>query len=182
MKKKKQHRKARQHARKSFVTNPAPRRRRRARHHKVHANPSRRRRRYRKNPESPMELGITLGVGALAAIAANKLASKLPFSNMIKNIALIALGGGLAYIGRKKPMLMGAGAGIFIAGATRAVVNAVPALAGDYELTGDEQQGYIQAVSGAVAGASMDGEFDMSGDEHDGFNGAVAGDFNSPSM
>jgi hypothetical protein len=182
--KRKKHHKKRNPARRrhSYVTNPAPRRRHRA-HHRARTNPARRHHRYRRrNPESPMELFLTLGVSVVSAVGANKIASKLPFSAMVQNLGLVAIGGALSYIGRKKPLLLGIGSGMVIAGATRAVTNTIPALAGDYELTGDEQRGYINYATTQLAGAVAGGTGDFSGDDHDGFNGAVSGEFNTPSM
>ena len=129
-----------------------------------------------------MGLFLTLGVSVVSAVGANKIASKLPFSAMVQNLGLVLLGGTLSYVGRKKPLLLGVGAGMVIAGATRAVTNTIPALAGDYELTGDEQRGYINYATTQLAGAVAGGAGDFSGDDHDGFNGAVSGEFNTPSM
>ncbi len=186
--KKKAHRKARSH-KKTFVTNPARRTRRRRAHHKANPSRKRARRHYRHNPADSMaQLVTSMAVGAVAAIAANKLASKLPIANnLIKNVGMIALGGALAFFGYKKKnsMLIGAGSGVFIAGATRAVTNAVPALAGDYELTGDEQQGYVEAVSGALAG-SLSGALagdEFAGDEFAGeYQDQFSGALGSPSI
>ena len=191
-------RKARRaHARKhTAVANPSRRRRR------AHRNPApsaRRRRRAHRNPaESFKDIAIMVGTGTATAILGPKLVSKLPGSLMVHNIGMIAAGLALAFVGRKKSVLVGAGAGLIVAGATRAITNAVPALAGDYEFNGEEQQAILSHLQGDEFNGPMDGdEFNgpMDGDEFNGpmdgdeFNGPMdgdsfdmAGDFNSPSM
>lgn len=174
-------RRARKH---SFVSNPARRTRRRRAHHNPHCGPHRncrhtfrsRRHSYRRNPESSIELALTLGAGAASAIIGNKLVSKLPGSAMVKNIGLVVLGALAAYIGRRKPLVMGVGSGLFITGATRLLTNAVPALAGDMDLTGDEQEGYVRGVQAHLAGEMNELSGPLSGP----FNGPLSGPFNGP--
>ena len=168
------------HARKrarSYATNPSKKRRARPpRHwkkHKVYQWNPKARRRYRRNPgDTPKDIAILVGTGVAAAVLAPKLASKLPGSLMVKNLAMIGAGAALAFLGRRKNVLVGIGAGLIVAGATRALTNAVPALAGDYEFSGDEQQAILQhlageELSGPMAGDNMDGDY-MDGDNLDG--------------
>ena len=129
-----------------------------------------------------IDTALPLLVGIASAIVGNKAASKIPGSPLIRNLVLLGGGVALAIFFRRKPVIAGAGAGLAITGGVRMVTNAVPSLAGDDELTGDEQYAYSQGVQSAMAG-EMDG--DMDGDELYGplagpLNGPFAGAFNGP--
>ena len=176
MAKKKKSRRAHARRRHTFATNPT--KRRRHRRHKVMVNPSRRRK-YRRNPgDSMKDIAVMVGSGVAAAILGPKLASKLPGSLLVKNLALIAAGAALAFLGRKKNVLVGLGAGLVVAGATRALSNAVPALAGDNEFNGEEQQAILQHLAGDELNGPMDGDDYLNGpmDGDDFLNGPMDGD------
>lgn len=112
----------------SFVTNPA-------------AAPRRRRRSYRKNPSFLGNAGeiVKLGAGAIGgALVIPRAVQFVPVENStVKNLAGVAIGGALAYFGRKNPLVLGAGLGGAAICARNIVTNAVPMLAGD-DLTQDE--------------------------------------------
>ena len=131
------------HSRKSYVHNPRKASRRRS----YKSNPSRSRRRYKRNPsESVMEIVQLVGGGAAGAIVGAKAINFIPVSPILKNAAMVLAGSALAFFGRKNHLAVGAGIGLASAGAYRLVVNAVPVLAGDDELTPEEQANLI-AVS-----------------------------------
>ena len=175
------------HARKrarSYATNPPSKRRkaRPTRHwkkHKVYQWNPKARRRYRRNPgDTPKDIAILVGTGVAAAVLAPKLASKLPGSPAVKNIAMIAAGAALAFLGRRKNVLVGIGAGLVVAGATRAITNQFPQLVGDNEFSGDEQQAILQHLAGDELSGPMAGP--MEGDYMDGddfLNGPMEGDY-----
>ena len=155
--------------RKSYVTNPAPKRKARRRSAAV-AVKSRRRRSYRKNPDTILDTAIFAGSAVAGAIAGNQVVKFIPASNLIKNLALLAGGIGLAYFGRRKSYLMGAGAGMAVMGGYNLVTNQFPQLAGD-DLTQDQQIEAIEALSGEdysltddqnFFGAPLDGTQDFS--------------------
>ena len=163
MSKKRKARRAHARKRNSYATNPSrPAKRRRRRHHAVSfkTNP-RRRRSYRRNPgDSPKDIFIMIGAGLAAAIAAPKLVSKLPGSLMVKNLGMILAGVAVALLGRKKNVLVGVGAGLVVAGATRAITNAIPMLAGDDEFNGDEQKAILENLSSNELNGPMNGPMD----------------------
>ena len=173
--------------RKSYVTNPAPKRKARRRR-SVAVKTSRRRRSYRKNPESLIDTAIFAGSAVAGAIAGNQVAKFIPASNLIKNLALLAGGIGLAYFGRRKSYLMGAGAGMAVMGGYNLVTNQFPQLAGD-DLTQDQQQEALEALSGeddysltddsGLFGAPLAGTEDFSAPL---FGAPLAGDMNSGAM
>jgi len=166
--------KAKKTARKSYVSNPA--RKRRARRAKVATRRSRRR--YRSNPADSIKDIATLGVaGVASAILGAKAFSKLPISSLLQNLALMLVGGGVAILGRKKhSAFVGAGLGMIYAGGSRLLINKVPQLAGDFELSTDDQAAILTELSPDVETVEeMDGSF----------NGGFAGSFsgmNSPAM
>lgn len=165
--------------RKSYVSNPAPKRRRRATVKTVS-----RRRSYRKNPEGITETAKILGAGIGAAVVANKAAQFIPGNNLIKNLVLTLAGGTAAYFGRRNPLILGAGAGLAIIGASNAIKTAVPMLAGENELTQDEQAEAIAALQNSpeLLGAPLEGEYfgaPLSGEY---FSAPLQGDMNTPSM
>lgn len=166
--------------RKSYVANPAPRRRRRA---AAKSAAPRRRRSYRKNPESLKDTGLMLAAGVGSAVVAGKLAKFVPGSNLVKNLVLVAAGGATAYLGRRNPLLVGAGAGLAIVGASNAIKSAVPALAGELELTQDEQAEAIAALSNdQLLGAPLEGEYFGAPLAGEYFGAPLQGDMNTPSM
>lgn len=116
-----------------------------------------------------------IGGGLATSILGPKLVSKLPVSNLIQNVGMIVAGGALAWFGRKKPLAVGAGAGLVIAGASRALTNAVPMLAGENEMNQDEQTAFIDATAQQMAGED---EFDpyMNGP----LSGPLAGPLSGP--
>jgi hypothetical protein len=174
--------------RKTFVTNPARRSGRSMvasasrppRHWKKHkvyqwnSSPSRRRK-YKRNPgDSIKDIALTFGSAGAAAILGPKVVSLLPVSNLIQNLGMIGAGAALAIFGRRKQYLVGAGLGLGLAGMTRAVVSAIPVLAGDNEMTQDEQSAFIDATAQQMAG---DEETDyLSGP----LNGPLSGPLNGP--
>ena len=188
MSKKRKARRATKSRRHTFATNPAtaPRRRRR-RHHagaKFHTNPSRRRKSYRRNPgDSPKDIAILVGSGLIASILVPKLLSKVgnPLDTkitMAKNVGMIVAGAAIAYLGHKKNALVGVGMGLVVAGASRAILNVVPQLAGDNEFNGDEQSAILQHMAGSSElSGPMDGD-ELSGpmDGDDFLNGPMNGD------
>lgn len=168
MKKKRSHK-----AKKTYVTNPAKRSRRRS----YKANPAKRsRRHYKRNPSSDIkDLGITIGTAAAGAIIGPKLFSKLPLSPMLSNLAMAAVGAGVAYVGRRKPVLMGLGAGLAIAGISRAAVNAVPMLAGDGEMTPEQSAAVLAELTASAPEYSGESEETLSGSFNGSFNGSFEG-------
>jgi len=121
----------------SFVTNPAPRRRRRS---------------YRKNPSFLGNAGevVKMGAGALGgALLIPRACQFVPVgSTVLKNAAGLAVSGALAYFGRKNPIALGAGLGGAAVCARNLITNAVPMLAGD-DLTQDEAAALAYEMSGA---------------------------------
>lgn len=184
-KKKRKNPRRRHHvAKKSYTTNP---RRRRHHHAAAKVNPSRRRRYHRNPGDTPKEIAIGIGASLATAIAGPKLASKLPGSPLVKNIAMGVLGLALAWFGRKKSYLVGAGTGLVIAAGTRALTSAVPMLAGDNEMTQDEQHAFMAQLSGPMAGPmegeDLEGSYfagPMEGEDLDGED--LEGEFNNPTM
>jgi len=173
--------------RKSFVTNPARRapsavRRILPRNWKKHKvdqwNPgTRSRRKYRRNPgDSVKDIALTFGSAGAAAILGPKLVGMLPVSNLIQNIGMVAAGAALAFFGRRKQYLVGAGLGLGLAGLTRAVVSAVPVLAGDNEMTQDEQSAFIDATAQQMAGEEGESVY-LSGPLNGPLNGGLNGNF-----
>jgi len=170
MKKKRSHK-----AKKTYVTNPAKRSRSHRRSYK--ANPAKRHRRhYKRNPGSNIkEIGITIGTAAAGAILGPKLFSKLPLSPMLSNLAMAAVGAGLAYVGRRKPVLMGLGAGLAVAGISRAAVNAVPMLAGDGEMTPEQSAAVLAELTASAPQYSGEAEDSLNGSFEGSFNGSFQG-------
>jgi len=141
-------------ARKSYVSNPAKKRSRR-RYKSNPGKPVSRRRRYKRNPgDTPRDIAILAGSAIVAAVAGPKLAGMAPVSPLIANLAMIGAGGALAYLGRRKTAAVGAGIGLAMAGATRALLNQFPTLAGDEELTQEEQAQLIEQLSANEAGSA----------------------------
>jgi hypothetical protein len=112
----------------------------------------------------------------------------IPASNLIKNLALLAGGVGLAYFGRRKPYLMGAGAGMAVMGGYNLVTNQFPQLAGD-DLTQDQQMEAIEALSGEDENYSLTDENSLFGAPLAGndfaaplFGAPLAGDMNEAAM
>jgi len=175
--------------RKSYVTNPAPKRKkRRRRRSSAVAVKSRRRRSYRKNPDTLIDTAIFAGSAVAGAIAGNQIVKFIPASNLIKNLALLAGGVGLAYFGRRKPYLMGAGAGMAVMGGYNLVTNQFPQLAGD-DLTQDQQMEAIEALSGEDENYSLTDENSLFGAPLAGndfaaplFGAPLAGDMNEAAM
>ena len=173
--------------RKSYVTNPAPKRKARGRRRSVAvAVKSRRRRSYRKNPDTLIDTAIFAGSAVAGAIAGNQIVKFIPASNLIKNIALLAGGVGLAYFGRRKPYLMGAGAGMAVMGGYNLVTNQFPQLAGD-DLTQDQQQEAIEALSGEDYSLTDDSNLfgaPLAGNDFAAplFGAPLAGDMNEAAM
>ncbi len=169
--------KAKKTARRSYVSNPAKKRSRRRSYKSAPAKRSRRR--YRSNPaDSLKDIGALVGAGALSAVFGAKAFSKLPISPMLQNLGLMLAGAALAVFGRKKhSAIVGAGAGLVFAGASRLIVNKVPQLAGDMELSPDEQAAVLTELAPEVEEyePTVNGGFDG------GFNGSFAGAM-SPSM
>lgn len=155
--------------RKSYVTNPAPKKRRRRR--RASAPKARRRRSYRKNPDSLLDTGIFALSAVGGAVVANKVSAVLPGSNLIKNLAIFAGGVGLAYFGRRKSYLMGAGAGMAVMGGYNLITNQFPTLAGD-NLTQEEQEEAIAALSGESD------EYELLGTDE--FNAPLSSPFAAP--
>lgn len=157
-------------ARKTYAHNPAPKKAKRRYKH----NPAkhRSRRRYRSNPGSMdiKEIGIGVLSGAAGAILGPKVFTKLPVSPMIANAALLAVGAGLAYIGRKKPALLGLGSGMAISGISRMVVNAVPMLAGEGEMSPDQSSAVLATLATVPESEEVAGPFQGS------FQGSFQGD------
>lgn len=157
-------RKGRRNKARSYISNPAPkkktaRRRRKRAISPVHfARVAARKLRYRRNPSSfMMDSAALLGGGVAGAVAVPKLVSMIPVgTNLIKNLGMVALGSALTYMSFKKRSYLGLGVGMgtAVAGATRAITNAVPMLAGDGEYTQDEQEAITSDLMGD------DGEFD----------------------
>lgn len=148
----------RRKTRKSYVSNPkrrAVKRRRRAPVAKLRRKT--RRRSYRKNPSLPIVEGMSLlGTAILAGVAGSKLTGLIPFgSAMVKNIGLALAGAMIAVVGYRKPLVLGAGAGLVVVGGTRALTSAVPLLAGDDDLTAEEQKELVD-----MAAASYSPELD----------------------
>jgi len=134
-------------ARKSYVSNPAKKRSRR-RYKSNPGKPVSRRRRYKRNPgDTPKDIAILAGSAIVAAVAGPKLAGMAPVSPLIANLAMIGAGGAPAYLGRRQTAAVGAGIGLAMAGATRALLNQFPALAGDEELTQEEQSQLLEQLS-----------------------------------
>lgn len=133
----------------TYISNPAPRKSTRTITHLAHRFAQRasaagkRLRSYRRNPSPLMaETGMLLAGGAAGAILVPKAVSMIPMgSNLIKNVGMAVAGAGVAYFGHKKRshLVLGLGLGTAVAGVTRAITNAVPALAGDGEYSQDEQ-------------------------------------------
>lgn len=147
MARKKNRRKARKAKRRSYVTNP----RRRSSTKKVS-----RRRKYRRNPGSPIvEVVKDVGIGVASALAVSKVSSMIPIKNdKMKNAVLAGAGVLLAIAGRKNNALKFVGLGSAILFGTRAAVSFVPKLAGDDELTPAEQMAILEYA------AQMNGEYD----------------------
>lgn len=150
----------------SFVSNPAPMRRRR-------------RRSYRRNPSMLGGAGeiIKLGAGAVAgALAIPRIVQFAPVeSSMVKNIIGVAAGGALAYFGRKNSLILGAGLGGAAICARNLATNAIPMLAGD-DLTQDES---------AALALEMSGEYDNMGAPLMGaplMGAPLMGDMNTPTL
>lgn len=167
-------RKKKKAARKSYVSNPAKKRSRR----RAKVATRRSRRRYRSNPaDSIKDVGILAGSGVLSAVAGAKLFSKLPISSMLQNVGMIAAGLALAILGRKKhTAFVGAGAGLVFAGGSRLLVNKVPQLAGEMELSTDDQAAILTELAPDVEAEEMEGSF------NGGFAGSFNGGMNAPAM
>ena len=133
----------------SYISNPAPRKSTRTIHHVAHRMSQKARaagrvlRSYRRNPSSNVMDLAMLGSGALGgAILVPKAVSMIPVgSNFVKNLAMVLGGGALTYFSFKKKSYLGLGVGLgtAVAGGSRIVMNAVPALAGAGEYSQDEQ-------------------------------------------
>jgi len=140
----------------SFVANPRKATRRASTSHKKKRHAKRRsflgafkRRSYRKNPGNLFaQLGLGLGVGILGGIAGAKAVSFIPVRALFQNLILAAAGVAIAVFGRKRPLLLGAGSGMAIVGGYKAAISAVPLLAGDNELTGEEQEALLDEMAG----------------------------------
>lgn len=163
MKAKKYNKKVRRaHSRaRSFVANPAPRKKRRARRMAsfIGAFKRRARRAFRSNPSLPIVPTLVgLGAGTAAGVVGSKLMSKLPVSALIQNLIMLAVGGGAMVLGRRKPAVFAAGLGLGAVAGFKLVTNAVPMLAGDNELNQDEQQAVLSTMAGEYD--EMAGEFD----------------------
>lgn len=105
-------------------------------------------RKYRKNPsESPKDIAIMVGSAVATGIAAPKLISKLPGSNLVKNLGMIGGGLAMAYFGRKKSYVLGPGIGLIYAGASRAIINQFPTLAGDNEMSQDDAENLMMQLA-----------------------------------
>jgi len=170
---KKKAKKSRKAARKSYVSNPAKKRSRR----RYKSNPGRpaSRRRYRKNPgDSTKDIAILGGSALVAAVAGPKLVGMAPIPVLMQNLAMIGAGAALAIIGRRKTAAVGAGIGLAMAGARRALLNEFPMLAGDEELTQEEQGQLIEQLS---ASSDFDeyGNETMSGPLSGPLSGALSG-------
>jgi len=156
-------RKGRRNKARSYISNPAPKkktaRRRKNSISPVHfARVAARKLRYHRNPSSfMMDSAALLGGGVAGAVAVPKLVSMIPVgTNLIKNLGMVALGSALTYMSFKKRSYLGLGVGMgtAVAGATRAITNAVPMLAGEGEYTQDEQEAITYDLIGD------DGELD----------------------
>lgn len=137
----------------SYVSNPKRRPRRRTRRTRrapvAELRRRTRRRSYRKNPSLPVVEGMTLlGTAILAGVAGAKVTGMIPFgSAMMKNVGLALAGALVAIMGYRKPLVLGAGAGMVVVGGTRALTSAVPMLAGDDDLTADEQKELVDMAA-----------------------------------
>lgn len=160
-------------ARKSYVSNPAKKRT----HRRAKVTAKRSRRRYRSNPADTIkDVGILAGAGVVSAVAGAKLFSKLPISSVLQNVAMLAAGLALAVFGRKKhAAFVGAGAGLAIAGGSRLLVNKVPQLAGEMELSPDDQAAILTELAPETETEELDSSF------NGGFNGSFSG-MNAPAM
>ncbi len=171
----------------SFVANPRKAHSRRAAApHKTKRHGKKRsflgafkRRSYRKNPGNLFaQLGLGLGVGILGGIAGAKAVSFIPVRALFQSLILAAAGVAIAVFGRKRPLLLGAGSGMAIVGGYKAAVSAVPLLAGDNELTGDEQEALLDEMAGDYVEGLDEQELagTMSGTMQGTMNGTMQGD------
>ncbi len=166
-------------ARKSYVSNPAKKTSRRRRRSAPKA--ARSRRRYRSNPaDSIKDVGALVAAGAVSAVVGAKAFSKLPISPMLQNIGMVLAGAAVAILGRKKhAAFVGAGAGLVMAGASRLILNKIPQLAGEMELSPDEQAAVLVELAPE---ATEEEEVSLNGGFNGGFNGSFAGGMNAASM
>lgn len=131
----------------AFVANPSPRKRRRA--HKAPIFKAARRRSYRKNPGMGKYITplLNLGIGGGIGVGGGKLFSMLPISALFQNLSMVAVGVAMMIFGQKYRVAKYGGFGLALVGGTRQVLNMVPSLAGDMELTQDQQQALLGAMS-----------------------------------
>lgn len=197
MKRKKSKKSTRRPSRRSsapvaFVANPAPRRRRRKPPHnwkrgKAYSwNP--RRRSFRRNPGLGKFMAPVVDVlaGLGGAIGGAKIISILPVSMLVQNLTMITVGLLTMVFGRKWTPVKYGGFGLALAGGTRQVLNMVPMLAGENELTQDQAYALLGAL--AEDGSEMEGEGDytdaelVSGPMNGPMNGPLDGEMNPFNM
>lgn len=152
MKRKKKNSRRKSHRRTpsvAYVANPARKKPRRKARAKSMPWAAPRRKSYRKNPGFGKYLHpvIKLGLGAGVGLGGGKLISMLPISALMQNLSMIFAGLAMMVFGSKYSVTKYGGFGLALVGGTRQVLNMVPALAGENELTQDQQLALLGAMS-----------------------------------
>lgn len=113
----KRRKKARKGKRRRSYTAKA--RKRSPRRYRSNPKPVARRRKYKRNPRNPLlDIAIGTGLGAAASIGLDFVADKMDLDAKVRSWGLLAAGVGIAYLGRKNKMALGAGMGIAVVSAT----------------------------------------------------------------
>jgi hypothetical protein len=133
----------------AYVANPARKKTRRKARAKSMPWAAPRRKSYRKNPgfSKYLQPVIKLGIGGAVGLGGGKLISMLPISALMQNISMVAAGILMMVFGQKYSVAKYGGFGLALVGGTRQILNMVPALAGDNELTQDQQLALLGAMS-----------------------------------